>query len=85
MQEELFIKHTGVVTWLQNSLSDFLGTLSVQMKSQTMHHSGGKNQLIHSNTALNYIYHKPPGGVKYTQSKKRNTEHLLDFRMKRSK
>lgn len=42
MQEELFIKHTRVVPWQQKSLSDFLGTLSVEMKSQTMQHSGQK-------------------------------------------
>lgn len=55
MQEELFIKHTRVVTWQQKCLSDFLGTLSVERKSQTMQHSGQKNQLIHSIAALNYI------------------------------
>lgn len=57
MQEELFIKRTRVVTWQQKSLSDFLGTLSVEMKSQTMQHSGEKNQFIQSITALNYICH----------------------------
>lgn len=46
MQEEPFRKHTRVAAWQQKSLSDFLGTLSVEMKSQTMKHSGEKISLF---------------------------------------
>lgn len=35
MQEGLFIKQTRVVMWRQKSLSDFLGTLLVEMKSRS--------------------------------------------------